>query len=61
MPAAPLDNLTPAEAAVVAGVTLRDVHRMIDEHILPERFSIPPTHILYEPGVRLHFLLHRVR
>jgi hypothetical protein len=33
-----MDNLTPAEAAVVAGVSVRDVHRMIDEHILPERY-----------------------
>lgn len=31
-----IDNLTPAEAAVVAGVSMRDVHRVIDEHILPE-------------------------
>jgi uncharacterized protein (DUF433 family) len=31
-----IDNLTPAEAAVVAGVSIRDVHRVIDEHILPE-------------------------
>jgi uncharacterized protein (DUF433 family) len=30
--------LTPNEAAVVAGVTLRDVNRVIDERILPERF-----------------------
>ena len=29
------DTFTPAEAAVIAGVSLRDVHRMIDEHILP--------------------------
>lgn len=29
------DLLTPAEAAVVAGVNIRDVHRMIDEAILP--------------------------
>ncbi|MBB4287255.1 uncharacterized protein (DUF433 family) [Roseospira goensis] len=29
--------LTPNEAAVVAGVTLRDVNRVIDERILPER------------------------
>jgi len=36
--AALMDNLTPAEAAVVAGVSVRDVHRMIDEHILPERY-----------------------
>src|SRR5580704_15711714 len=34
---AAIDNLTPAEAAVVAGVSMRDVHRVIDEHILPER------------------------
>lgn len=27
--------LTPSEAAVVSGVSLRDVHRMIDEEILP--------------------------
>jgi len=33
-----IDTLTPAEAAVVAGVTVRDVHRVIDEHILPESF-----------------------
>jgi uncharacterized protein (DUF433 family) len=33
-----MDTLTPAEAAVIAGVTVRDVHRMIDEHILPDRF-----------------------
>jgi uncharacterized protein (DUF433 family) len=37
MHAAP-DTLTPAEAAVVAGVSMRDVHRVIDEHILPEGF-----------------------
>jgi len=30
------DTLTPAEAAIVAGVSVRDVHRVIDEHILPE-------------------------
>ncbi len=28
--------LTPSEAAVVAGVTVRDVNRVIDEHIVPE-------------------------
>jgi len=33
---AAVDTLTPAEAAVVAGVSVRDVHRVIDEHILPE-------------------------
>lgn len=33
-----IDTLTPAEAAVVSGVTVRDVHRVIDEHILPESF-----------------------
>ena len=33
-----MDSLTPAEAAVVAGVSMRDVHRVIDEHILPESF-----------------------
>ena len=31
------DALTPAETAVIAGVSVRDVHRIIDEHILPER------------------------
>ena len=35
---AALGTLTPAEAAVVAGVSMRDVHRVIDEHILPEGF-----------------------
>lgn len=34
--AAVIESLTPSEAAVVAGVSVRDVHRMIDEHILPE-------------------------
>jgi uncharacterized protein (DUF433 family) len=33
---APIETLTPAEAAVVSHVTMRDVHRVIDEHILPE-------------------------
>jgi uncharacterized protein (DUF433 family) len=31
-----IGSLTPSETAVVAGVSVRDVHRMIDEHILPE-------------------------
>jgi uncharacterized protein (DUF433 family) len=31
-------TLTPTEAAVVSGVSVRDVHRVIDEHILPESF-----------------------
>jgi uncharacterized protein (DUF433 family) len=30
--------LTPSEAAVVAGVSVRDVHRVIDEHIVPAAF-----------------------
>jgi uncharacterized protein (DUF433 family) len=33
---APTEILTPSEAAVVAGVSVRDVHRVIDEHILPD-------------------------
>ena len=32
------DLLTPAEAAVIASVTVRDINRVIDEKILPERF-----------------------
>ena len=32
------ETLTPTEAAVVAGVSVRDVHRMIDEQILPDNF-----------------------
>ena len=32
------ETLTPTEAAVVAGVSVRDVHRMIDEQILPDSF-----------------------
>lgn len=32
------DTLTPTEAAVVSGVSVRDVHRVIDEHILPASF-----------------------
>ncbi len=35
---APIETLTPGEAAVVAGVSVRDVHRVIDEHILPDSF-----------------------
>jgi uncharacterized protein (DUF433 family) len=35
---AQIDTLTPAEAAVVSRVTVRDVHRVIDERILPESF-----------------------
>lgn len=33
-----LELLTPAEAAVIARVTVRDINRVIDEKILPERF-----------------------
>lgn len=33
-----IEILTPTEAAVVSGVSVRDVHRVIDEHILPESF-----------------------
>lgn len=33
-----INTLTAAEAAVVSRVTVRDVHRVIDEHILPESF-----------------------
>ena len=32
------ETLTPTEAAIVSGVTVRDVHRVIDERILPEAF-----------------------
>ncbi|WOI08984.1 DUF433 domain-containing protein [Thalassospira lucentensis] len=32
--------LKPAEAAIVAGVSVRDVNRVIDEHILPERITV---------------------
>ena len=32
------DALTPAETAVVSGVSVRDVHRVIDEEILPNSF-----------------------
>ena len=35
---AAIEALTAAEAAVVAGVSMRDVHRVIDEHILPDSF-----------------------
>lgn len=35
-----MDYLTPNEAALVAGITVRDVNRLIDEHILPERFYV---------------------
>jgi uncharacterized protein (DUF433 family) len=42
------EMLTPSEAAVVASVTVREIHRVIDEHILPERFYE------MEGGRRLH-------
>ncbi|HEY1808199.1 MAG TPA: DUF433 domain-containing protein [Acidobacteriaceae bacterium] len=32
------ETLTPTEVAIVSGVSVRDVHRVIDEHILPESF-----------------------
>jgi uncharacterized protein (DUF433 family) len=32
------ETLTPTEAAVISGVSVRDVHRVIDEHILPDNF-----------------------
>jgi uncharacterized protein (DUF433 family) len=32
------ETLTPTEAAIVSGVSIRDVHRVIDERILPEDF-----------------------
>ena len=35
---ATIESLTPTEAAVVSGVSVRDVHRVIDERILPENF-----------------------
>jgi hypothetical protein len=35
---ADMELLTVPEAAVVASVTVSKIHRVIDEHILPERF-----------------------
>ncbi len=43
-----IELLTPPEAAVVAGVTVRDVNRVIDEKIIPERFYT------LEGGRRIH-------
>lgn len=45
---ADIELLTPPEAAVIASVTLRDINRVIDEKILPERFYT------LEGGRRLH-------
>jgi uncharacterized protein (DUF433 family) len=45
---ADIELLTPPEAAVVASVTVRDINRVIDERILPERFYT------LEGGRRLH-------
>jgi len=45
---ADLELLTPPEAAVVAQVTVRDIHRVIDEKILPEHLYT------VEGGRRLH-------
>jgi uncharacterized protein (DUF433 family) len=45
---ADIELLTPPEAAVVASVTVRDINRVIDEKILPERFYT------LEGGRRLH-------
>jgi hypothetical protein len=42
------EMLTPSEAALVASVTVREIHRVIDEHILPERFYA------MDGGRRLH-------
>jgi uncharacterized protein (DUF433 family) len=42
------EMLTPSEAAVVAGVTVREIHRVMDKHILPERFYA------MKGGQRLH-------
>jgi len=51
--------LTPPEAAVVASVTVRDVNRVIDERILPERFysvqSARRLHISACPLVGFYF------
>ena len=44
--------LTPPEAAVVAGVTVRDVNRAIDERLLPDRLYA------LEDGRRLHVVAH---
>jgi hypothetical protein len=30
---AQIETLSPSEAAVISGVSLRDVHRVIDEHL----------------------------
>ncbi len=43
-----IELLTPPEAAMVANVTVRDVNRVIDEKILPERFYT------VDGGRRLH-------
>ncbi len=45
---AEIELLTPPEAAMVARVTVRDINRVIDEKILPERFYT------LEGGRRLH-------
>ncbi len=39
--AAQIETLSPNEAAVISGVSLRDVHRVIDERILPDSFYGP--------------------
>ena len=36
-----IETLSPSEAAVISGVSLRDVHRVIDEHLLPDSFYGP--------------------
>jgi uncharacterized protein (DUF433 family) len=47
MPADP-ELLTTTEAAVVADVTVRDVNRLIDEHILPEQlYSVEGSRRVY--------------
>lgn len=33
-----MEQLTPSEAAIAAGVTVPEVHRIIDERILPDQF-----------------------
>ena len=36
-----IETLSPSEVAVISGVSLRDVHRVIDEHLLPDSFYGP--------------------
>lgn len=45
-----VDMLRPSEAAVVAGVALKEMNRALDERLLPDGFVVPGEKRLFTPG-----------